>query len=166
MIDFAYTHKEKINKEYRKMLIEHSDSKFLKHNPYTSYDLAIEKDSWNDLEFVSITKKGKILGFFRFSINVTCYFIKQVYVFRCDRNSKYTEQFMMDYTNVFKKIFEEYNYNKICFTCIIGSPAEKLNDITLKLNGGRIVGVLKNHAKLIDGKIYDVKLYEVENKNK
>ena len=58
-------------------------------------------------------------------------------------------------------IFEKYNFRKLNFAVVIGTPVEKHYDRLIKRYGGRIVGVRKQNCRLIDGKYYDEKLYEI-----
>jgi hypothetical protein len=60
-----------------------------------------------------------------------------------------------------KDIFEKYRFNKLNFTVARGNPIEKTYDKLIKRYNGRIVGILEQEARLIDGRLYDVKEYEL-----
>ena len=62
-------------------------------------------------------------------------------------------------------IFVKFNFNKINFDVIVGNPAEAMYDKFIKMCKGRIVGTLKKHIKLMDGWIYDTKIYEITRDN-
>lgn len=47
------------------------------------------------------------------------------------------------------------------FGVVIGNPAEKIWDKTIKKLNGKVVGYYKRDVKLIDNKLYDMKVYEV-----
>lgn len=54
-----------------------------------------------------------------------------------------------------------YGFNKIVFKVVIGNPAEDQYDIMIERLCGTIVGIFKEDVKLLDGKYYDVKYYEI-----
>ena len=58
-------------------------------------------------------------------------------------------------------IFEKYNFRKLSFYVVVGNPIEKSYDKMCERYGGRIVGVKRKNTRLIDGKYYDEKLYEI-----
>jgi hypothetical protein len=58
-------------------------------------------------------------------------------------------------------LFLRHRFNKIVFRVVVGNPAEDIYDRFCVKYGGRIVGVLKDNVKLLDGKNYDEKLYEI-----
>ena len=60
-----------------------------------------------------------------------------------------------------KDIFEKFGFVKINFSCIIGNPAEKTYDRLINSYGGRIAGIFRNDTRLLDGKLYSKKVYEI-----
>jgi len=72
---------------------------------------------------------------------------------------------MTDYAEFYDKLFNKFNVRKIEYSTIVGSPAEKLNDIMIKKFGGNIIGIKHDSIKLSDDKLYDLKLYEIFNHN-
>ena len=58
-------------------------------------------------------------------------------------------------------IFRKYSFSKINFGVIVGNPIEKTYDKLIKQYNGQIVGTRKQDILLIDGKLYDVKEYEL-----
>jgi hypothetical protein len=58
-------------------------------------------------------------------------------------------------------MFEKYRFNKLNFTVVRGNPIEKTYDKLIKRYNGRIVGIKEQETKLIDGKLYDMKEYEI-----
>ena len=86
-----------------------------------------------------------------------------------------TELSLVNYSQTYVEFYSDFiefirrlvrvGFRKICFSVIVGSPAERTYDRFVKRYGGRIVGTHKSHVKLIDGKYYDLKLYEVFTNN-
>jgi hypothetical protein len=72
---------------------------------------------------------------------------------------------MKDLITCVKGIFEKYGLNKCSFSVVIGNPAERMWD-KLALNfGGRIIGYRQEDVCMEDGKLHDVKEYEIMAKN-
>ena len=69
--------------------------------------------------------------------------------------------FGMDLRRALRDIFEKYRFRKLSFTVVVGNPIESSYDKLIERYGGRIVGISKVDVKLIDGKYYDRKLYEI-----
>jgi hypothetical protein len=69
--------------------------------------------------------------------------------------------FGKDVITAVKDIFEKYRFNKLNFTVVRGNPIEKTYDKLIKRYNGRIVGVREQETRLIDGRLYDLKEYEI-----
>ncbi len=62
-------------------------------------------------------------------------------------------------------IFDKFKFRKLRFSVIVGNPVEKSYDKMVQKYGGRIVGIYYKEQQLIDGEIYDQKLYEILREN-
>lgn len=71
--------------------------------------------------------------------------------------------FVKDIMIFINYLFSVKKFKKMTFRVAVGNPAERLYDKFIEKYNGRVVGTYTNHIKLIDGKYYDVKLYEVIN---
>lgn len=135
--------------------------KYLNCNPY-SFISALTNDeglnnTWNKHHFVS-THNGKVIGYITYSIQRSDNRVFGLEIVNFTDNSSV---FAIDLMRILRNMFELYKFRKINFLVVIGNPIEKKYDgIVLRYNG-RIVGIRKNHIKLIDNKYYDVKEYEV-----
>ena len=69
--------------------------------------------------------------------------------------SKDLKEFIIDV------LFLKFRFNKLQFTCVVGNPIEKTYDRFIIKYGGRIVGIYEKDVRLVDNKIYDLKLYEI-----
>lgn len=58
-------------------------------------------------------------------------------------------------------VFCKYNFRKLCFSVFIGNPIENTYDKLIGKYGGYIVGIKKEHTRLLDGNFYDLKMYEL-----
>jgi hypothetical protein len=69
--------------------------------------------------------------------------------------------FGKDAMTAIKDIFETYRFNKLNFSVVRGNPIEETYDKLIKKYNGRIIGIREQETRLIDGKLYDVKEYEI-----
>lgn len=69
--------------------------------------------------------------------------------------------FSKDFYTYLSNIFIKHNFNKIEWCVVIGNPAEKMYDKLVQKYNGRIVGINHESTKLEDGRLCDVKEYEL-----
>lgn len=115
------------------------------------------KQTWGDHEFVSVNKEGEVLGYIRYRINQRSQIVSSF----CAINFTTNLGFARDLFQAIDDIFVRYQYKKLKFGVYVGNPVEKTYDKLCERYGGRIVGVYKEDAKLMDGKYYDYKTYEL-----
>lgn len=122
------------------------------------YDsMKIDEDTWNRHQFVSVVNK-KVIGYISYNVSRSDNSVHSLSVLNFSDNKI---SFGMDFGQALKDIFEKYKFRKITFCVIVGNPIEKSYDKMIKKYGGRIVGTYKKDVKLIDGKYYDKKMYEI-----
>lgn len=155
-LELAIIHENQLRDRMLDALMK-DKNKYYFTNGYHEYDFAVSKNSWNDLEMVSI-KDGQILGYMGAYIRRQSNHISSLYIINL---GEFNYTFSKDLRTFICDLFENYNFNKINFTVVIGNPIEKMYDKYVKQYGGRIVGYRKNEVKLIDGKLYDDKIYEI-----
>jgi RimJ/RimL family protein N-acetyltransferase len=126
--------------------------------------LKIPDDTWNGHYFASVIG-AKVIGYIGYGIRRPEPYAESLGIIRFGgRDAGDTAErqtFGKDVMTALKDIFERYGFIKLKFSCVIGNPMEKTYDKLIKRYGGRIVGVHKNETRLLDGKLYDVKLYEI-----
>lgn len=124
------------------------------------YFIPIEPDDTNKLQYVSLGAYGNVLGLFECNLNretMTAYEITAIRF-----TPEYEPEFAADmYRFVVDVIFQQYGMNRVIYNVIIGNKAEKLYDRICERYRGRIVGTFTNEVRLFDGKLYDVKYYEM-----
>lgn len=123
--------------------------------------LTLYSDEWCDLQRVSKDKDGNILGFMFCAINRANDRVEDLGL--VNMKGKRNREFTRDILQFFEDLFKTYNHRKICFSVVVGNPAEKIYDKIVKRYKGRIVGTKKDHVRLFDNKFYDLKEYEVFN---
>ena len=127
-------------------------------NNDTYYDsVKVADSSWADHQFVSV-RDGKVIGYIGYQI------------YRCGPTAhnlsiiNFTDDkmtFGMDVGQALRDIFEKYHFHKLNFCVVVGNPIEKSYDKMITRFGGRIVGTYRDDTRLIDGRYYDRKAYEV-----
>jgi RimJ/RimL family protein N-acetyltransferase len=120
--------------------------------------LNLKENNWDSHDFVSINKDGEIIGLISYGIDRPSNFVDSLCIINFT-DDKIT--FGRDIGIVLVNIFEKFNYRKIEFSVIAGNPIEKSYDKLIHKYGGRIVGIYKDHVKLMDNKYYDEKMYEI-----
>ena len=132
--------------------------KYKYYNSSSYYETkTIDDSSWNRHQFVS-AKGNEIIGFIGYSIDRDT---NNVYGLEIINFSDEKIIFAEDLLKAIRDIFEGFKFRKLNFSVIIGNPAERGYDRLIQRCGGRIVGIYKEDAKLIDGKYYDRKVYEI-----
>lgn len=156
MLDIAIKYQEKLKEM---MLDTWFKDKYKYWNYHADYcEFNIDSDTWRSHSFVSIDNNGNIIGYISYEIdrrNNQCQGLNIINF----SNKKII--FGKDVKQAITDIFERYNFRKLNFTVVVGNPIEHTYDRLIKKYGGRIVGYKKEHTKLIDGKYYDVKCYEI-----
>jgi hypothetical protein len=80
-------------------------------------------------------------------------------------NEVKVKDFVIDIVAENKKQIKERQYTVPSATYDIGNPIEKQYDKIIFKYNGSIVGIRKKEVILIDGKYYDLKLYEIFKKD-
>jgi len=158
MLQPAYLYKEKIYK-YKCNFALDERYKYFDCSSSMSFNIDIEDNSWNKIQLVSLDKNNNPIGYFQASIDRSAYNVSSLKIANLTPKANFT--FAKDLEQFFLDLFNKYNFNKINFTVVIGNPAETMYDKLVKHYGGRVVGIYKNDQKLWDGKIYDIKAYEI-----
>lgn len=161
MLDLAVKHKNELEVLFSNIAFQ-DKFKYANYNNYYTYNVEFANDSWLNLEFVSVDKNNKVIGFLSGKLDRNNNAVSSLRVINFyDLN--YT--FSKDFHQFLHDLFVKFDFNKINFTVIVGNPAEKMYDKYIKKYNGRIVGTYKDDVKLFDGKYYDLKAYEILKKD-
>jgi hypothetical protein len=159
MLDNAKKYEAELVKLYQDIAFDPFYN-FYQYNVYRE-TFEIPRDTWNGHYFVS--KVGtKIIGYINYGIKRSEHFANSLGIVHFGgKDAKGGVVFGRDVMTALKDIFERYGFIKLQFTVVIGNPIEKTYDKLVKRYGGRVIGIYKNEIRLIDGKLYDVKDYEI-----
>jgi hypothetical protein len=159
MLEYAKKYEDKL----RELYLDIAFDPYYKFEQYTVYreTFKLPEDTWSANHFVSIHNKN-ILGMIGYQIKRTENIVQGLHIvhFGGPRAANpYT--FGKDVITAIKDIFEKYHFNKLNFSVIRGNLIEKTYDKLIRKYNGRIVGIKEKETMLIDGRLYDVKEYEI-----
>jgi hypothetical protein len=118
----------------------------------------IPDSTWEGHHFVSLQGE-QVIGYIAYWIDRVSNTVTGLHIMHFENKYPYT--FSRDLIAAIRDIFEKFHFRKINFSVVIGNPIEPCYDRLVKRVGGRIVGIKKQEVKLIDGLVYDNKLYEI-----
>ena len=121
-------------------------------------DFELPDSTYDYHSFVSLDS-GKIIGFIAYNINRNTNSVYKLQIINFYNDRSYI--FGKDTIICIKDIFEKFNFRKLSFDVIIGNAIERTYDKLVIKHGGKIVGIREKEIKLIDGKYYDIKEYEI-----
>jgi hypothetical protein len=159
MLEYAKKYEDKL----KDLFLDVAFDPFYRYEEYMVYRETFElpKDTWGSHHFVSL-HNGTILGMIGYHIkrpeNAVCQLLI-IHFGGPQAPGRYT--FGKDVITAVKDIFEKFSFNKLNFTVVRGNPIEKTYDRLIKQYNGRIVGIKEQETRLIDGKLYDTKEYEI-----
>lgn len=149
------------SKEINTMIAEASFP-FVCYSNYKYFDIVeIEDGEWNYMQYVSLSRDNKILGFFQASVNQpqrkisSTLFIK----FRHLCTSKEDKLTLDNDFNTFvDNIMNHPIYDRISFTAIADNHANRTYEELIEKYDGRRM-LLEDYVMLKDGRYYDVWQY-------
>jgi len=133
-----------------------------KYYHYGSYcdEVRIEESTWNKIQMASV-HNGEVIGYLSISIGRDCNKASGLEIIRFNDNNECTLEWTADLYKFVTDLFKVYQFRKLSFSVVVGNPAEDHYDRIIAKLHARVVGIEKEHIKLWDGKLYDVKNYEV-----
>lgn len=160
MIDIAIRHTEELVDKFRATWFEDK----YKYWNFTNYyeDWKPGENTWNNHEYVILNSSNEIVGFIGYEINRANEYVTGLNIIN------FTDDcilFGVNVMRVIQDIFEKFHFRKLCFSVVVGNPIEPKYDCLVDKFGGRVVGIQEKHVRLMDGKWYDVKMYEILEEN-
>lgn len=162
MLKLAKPYKDQIEKAQIHVIENEEQYKYLNVSSYWDNFMSEIPDSdWNSIIRLSVAE-DKVLGYFKALIARDTNDVSSLTIVNFNlKTISFT--FIKDLETFIKYLLEYKKFRKIAFSVVVGNPAERLYDKFIEKYNGRVVGVRKNDVKLVDGKYYDLKLYELEN---
>lgn len=108
-------------------------------------------------QFASVSY-GEVIGYIGYSVDRAA---NVAFDFNIINFTDDSVVFGADLLQAVDDVFNKFNIDKIEFSVFVGNPAEDMYDEFIRMFGGRVVGTYKKHIKLVDGRVYDMKMYEL-----
>ena len=157
MLELALNHQEQLNTKFRQTW---EDDKYkYYHNANYREDMEIPHSTWTSHNFVSL-HDGEVIGYIGYQIDRSSDYVYGLGIINFAEEQK--AAFAKDLGVALRNIFDKYNFRRLEWSVVIGNPIERSYDKLCYKYGGRIVGTYINRYRLIDGRYYDEKLYEIE----
>lgn len=158
MLKPAIQYREQLEEKLKAIFFDEK-YKFLFADGYPEM-FEIKNDAWTYIQFVSVYE-DEVIGFIEYQILRSSRNARGLSIIGFNNNPIFAK----DLIQAIDDIFNKYKIHKITFLVAIDNPVTKTYDKYIEKFGGRVVGVLKEHWKLWDGKYYDVKEYEILGSN-
>ena len=157
MLDLAINHIPDLQSKYAATLFD-PRYKYYRRSPDVEYYIPITQDS-HVIQMVSLNEKREVTGYLATKINrmTQTAYDYEVMSFTPGRNRDLTPD--MAEFDLF--LFNELGVNRLVWSMVVDNPIEPFYDRLVDTCGVRIVGTFKNDVMLPDGKLYDLKFYEL-----
>ena len=159
MIDVANKYKEKLEKHFLGIW-NNRKYDYWNTGGYNRSMPEIPGTDYNESHF-AILDGDNIIGYISYDINRVSKVVSCLQAINFSEEPRHRIIFGVGLSRVLRNIFEVSNMSKITFSMTVGNPIEKSYDKLINRFGGRIVGTYKDDVMLSDGKLYDLKLYEI-----
>jgi hypothetical protein len=157
MLKVASLYKEQLDKICQEIAFDERFKFYINDmGPGMNFEI---KTAWQELQFVSVNKDDTVIGIFEASI------VRQSNIVNSFRTANFTGKpnsiYSQDLQQFFIDLFMKFNLSKVIWYVHVGNPAELIYDKFINHHGGRVVGVFKEDSRLWDGRLYDLKAYEI-----
>lgn len=156
MLDIAIRHKEELIERFRAVWF---DEKYMFWN-YSSFyeEWEVAESTLERHQFASLDSEGHVIGYIAYGIDRSNEYVYALNIINFTDNRIV---FGMDCGQALRDIFEKFHFRKVNFSVVVGNPIEKSYDKIIRRYGGAVCGYQRQNVKLIDGRFYDEKLYEI-----
>ena len=157
MLKPAVFYVEKLQAKFAEWVLRDS-FKFYSRDSNIRFVIDVYADSSDKLQFVSVDAEDNVAGCFGCRINRET---DTAYDLEIANFGDRKRVFTVDLAEWFLSLHKTFGIKRVVWWVIVGNPSEKFYDRFVKFCGGRIVGIFKNDTRLRDGRLYDVKWYEI-----
>jgi len=117
-------------------------------------------ETWKRMEYASIAKDGRLLGYIAYNFDRETNSVYRLLIINFEEEGNGIE-FVADVYRAVHEIFFKFNQNKLSFSVVVGNPIERSYDRLMEEFNGSIVGIMREDVCLMDGGVYDLKMYEI-----
>lgn len=122
-------------------------------------NLMIPDNNYEDHCFASIDRNGKVVGYIAYHVDYAAMSCCNFGAISFDRGNL---TFTKDLFQAIDDIFTKYHMNRIDFWAFTDNPVVPTYHRLVEKYGGRVVGILEDTAKLIDGKLHSSIIFELK----
>jgi len=158
MLNHAYFYKDKLMRSWAAVAAD-PQFRFIGPTFYSGLGPDLKDNTWHRLRCVSLSGKGDVSGWFEASVDRDTYMASDLLII--NMLGRPNTAFASGLREFMQKVFLVWNFQKMKFAVVIGNPAEVMYDRFITNYGGRVVGINYREIRLTDGKLYDMKLYEI-----
>lgn len=162
MLALAIQHREALTR----MICKTSDDPYfdnLHTEGYVNLVPDLKNDNWNRHQWVSLDSIYNIVGYLEASVRRPENYVENISIVNFVKG--WNPTFYKDLKRFVIRLLFRYNYYKIVWNVVVGSPNEKIYDKFSTAYGGRVVGTFRDHKILQDGTIKSTKFYEMFRKD-
>lgn len=156
MLAPAQLHEEELNKKILEIWYK---EKYMFWNNSIFHSISeIPKDTWNTHDFVVLNNHDEVIGRISYEVERSEHQVCNMSIINFSED---IIAFGYDLRKVIDDIFIKFGFRKMKYCVIVGNPVEKNYDKLTGKYGGRVVGIYHKDVKLMDGQLYDCKVYEL-----
>ncbi len=115
-------------------------------------------DNYNSHCFVSVDKEDNVIGYIAYAVDWTAMSADRFSIISYKKNSI---EFAKDVYKAVCDLFEVYHMNRVSWCAYADNPANRGYRNFIKKHGGRECGHYRQIARLQDGKLHDMVIFEI-----
>ena len=160
MLKLAYKYSDDVISKYLESL-EDEHFKYFNTTGWNEYNI-INNDNFNNIQYVSVDNNDNVIGIIFFEVNRYTKVVTNIGIINFEKRNNIT--FSKDVLKAIDKVFS-IGFNKMEWNVVTeNTRAMNIYDKFINTYGGLEVGIL-HETIMIEGKMYDKKLYELSKSN-
>lgn len=121
--------------------------------------ITIFDNNFEHHQLASIDENGNVIGYIAYHVDYAAMSCCNFGAISFDRGNL---TFTKDLLQAIDDIFYKYRMNRIDFWCFVDNPIRPTYQRLVEKFGGRVVGVLEDTARLMDGKLHSSMIFELK----
>ena len=161
MIKMAYHYKDQVYKLFRDNALTRKTF-WLNLSSYMDMEqVKLEQLTWAKMQMVSVYD-NKVKGYMEATLKRETNAVEDIMLVNFN-NSK--TKYIKEAISFIWLMLNEFNFSKIKFRAVVGSPTENMYRKFIEIFDGCVVGTFENDVRLRDGHLYDVTYFELKKSN-
>lgn len=161
MLEPAMLHSDEIRENFYRIFYDPEYQYYFGVDRRWTPDMGEDNDNmYIAHRFASIDASGKVIGYIGYTLNSVTREASSFGAINFYKDDG-TITFARDLFHAINNLFMLYGCNVMHFFEIDGNPIGKTYDRLVKRYGGRLVGIQRDTAQGLDGRLLDTKIYEI-----